>query len=279
MGRKVTVKILGVGTSTGVPLPGCRCSICLSSHPRNKRLRSSIAFKIDGATTPTDESRYIVVDTTPDFRYQCLRAEISRVDAVVYTHHHADHIFGLDDLRSFNFSCKTRIPLYAAAETARDIRFRFNYAFDPAERTKFSTPPQLELQEIRPFEPIDLCGIRLLPLAIGHGDLSILGFKVGDFAYITDCNSIPDETLKHLVGIDTIILDALRHRPHGAHFTVEEALQQLEAIKPRKSYLTHLSHELDYDETNRLLSENTALDVELAYDMLEFELPGSPFFE
>lgn len=279
MGNKVTVNILGVGTSTGVPLPGCRCAICLSNHPRNKRLRSSIALKIDGATASTDESRYIVIDTTPDFRYQCLRAGINRVDAVVYTHHHADHIFGLDDLRSFNFSRKARIPLYAAAETARDLRYRFNYAFDPAERTKFSTPPELELNEIRAFEHLDLCGIRLLPLAIGHGDLTILGFKVGNFAYITDCNSIPDETLKHLVGIDTIVLDALRHRPHGAHYTVEEALRQLEAIKPRKAYLTHLSHELDYEETNRFLAENTKLDIELAYDTMELELPGSPFLE
>ena len=274
MNKRITVKVLGTGTSTGVPLPGCNCSICQSKDPKNKRLRSSIALIIDGPTNDDADQRVIVIDTTPDFRYQCLRAKIKRVDAVLYTHYHADHIFGLDDLRSFNFTRKTKIPLYADKATSADLRHRFNYVFNIEDRTKWSTPPELDLFEILPDVPLDLCGIRILPLKIRHGDLDILGFKVGNFAYFTDCNFIPEETLAQIRGIDTIILDALRHRPHGAHFTIEQSLAQLEVIKPRKAYLTHLAHELDFSETSKFIREHTALDVNLAYDGLEFELPS-----
>lgn len=236
-------------------------------------------FIVEETGSPANNLATIVVDTTPDFRYQCLRAGIERVDAVVYTHYHADHIFGLDDLRSYNFTQKSSIPLFANSETAQDIRQRFNYVFNVQDRSRWSTPPELSLSEIEPFTPFTICGIRILPLTVGHGDLDILGFKVGNFAYLTDCNFIPEETVHHLSGIDTIILDALRHRPHGAHFTVEESVQQLERIKPRKAYLTHLSHELDYEETNRFLKEKSNIDVELAYDTMEVELHGTPLLE
>ncbi len=247
---------LGTGTSTGVPTLACDCRVCRSSDPRDKRTRPSVLLEYDG--------RVIVIDTTPDFRQQALRAQIRRLDAVIFTHEHADHILGLDDVRVFYFRQKTPIPIYADGRTMENLRRVYKYIFD--QSYAYGGLAKLDPQLID--GPFDLWGERLIPVPVLHGDLPVLGFRFGTGAYVTDFSAIPDATLPLLEGLDVLILDALRHKPHPTHSTVEQSLKLVERLKPERAFFTHIAHELGHEETNTRLPPRTRL----AYDGLVVEL-------
>lgn len=249
------ILVLGSGTSTGVPTIGCQCNICLSDDPRNKRTRASIMIFL--------QERCILIDTSTDFRFQALRHKLRQLDAVLYTHAHADHLHGIDELRIFNWLMNGPIPCYGDRKTMERINLVFSYIFqDNCE----STVPRLQTNIIS--EPFDLFGQEIIPVEIQHGSLAILGFRLSKFAYLTDCSRIPPESMEKLRGLDVLVLGALRYRAHPTHFTIDQALQIISELKPKRSYLTHLNHDLDYKTTNAQLPER----VELAYDGLEIEL-------
>ena len=257
------VKILGSGTSTGVPLVGCTCHVCLSDNPRNKRLRTS-------AFISTDCGQDVLIDTSTDLRQQCLREGITNVDKVLYTHCHADHVYGIDDLRPFNFKKRQSIEAYADSITAKDLLIHFDYCF--RESTSGSSVPQLTLKKIEPYEIFKIGDLEILPLPIMHGNLRVMAYRIGNFAYLTDGSFIPEKTRENLIGLDYLIINGLRERAHSTHFTISGAVTEIKTIKPKKSYLTHLSHEVDYDAGNKLLKTLSNLDIELAYDGLELAI-------
>ena len=247
---------LGTGTSTGVPTVGCQCAVCTSPNPHDKRTRPSVMLEYSGHT--------VLIDTTPDFRWQALRHKIERVDAVVFTHAHADHVLGLDDVRPFYFRQKDPIPVYADNRCMESLRRIFTYIFD-------QTYPYGGILKVEPHVidgPFNLWETQMVPLPVLHGTLPVLGFRFGNTAYITDFSSIPESTLDQLAGLDVLILDGLRHRPHPTHSTVENSLSLVEQLKPARAYFTHIAHELAHDETNNSLPPN----VRLAYDGLEVNL-------
>lgn len=248
------ITVLGSGTSTGVPTIGCQCEVCTSSDPRDNRLRPSILIRYAG--------HGILIDTTPDFRTQALRAPVERVDAILYTHAHADHILGLDDVRPFNYRQRAAIPIYAMQNTLDAIRRVFNYAFEP-EPARTSIP-RLKLHAIKD-EPFDLFGLTITPLVVMHGDVEILGFRFGSAAYITDQSDIPEKAKERLRDLDVLFLDALRHKPHPTHSTVEQSLKWVEELRPRQAFFTHICHELGHARTEAALPAG----VHLAYDGLE----------
>lgn len=252
------VTFLGTGTSVGVPVITCKCDVCVSTDPRNNRLRAGLLLEWqEGA----DDVR-VLIDTTTDFRQQALRIGLDRVDAVIYTHHHVDHILGLDELRIYNFVHKIRIPLYGAAETMEAIRHTFSYAFDG----QAVGVPRLELHTTD--GPFDLRGVRIMPVPVEHHHLTISAYRIGDFAYVTDCSGISDESAELLRGVGVLVIDALRHAPHPAHFTLEQALHEIERIGARRAYLTHLSHEFDHGTLESDLPEG----VLVAYDGLVLDV-------
>jgi phosphoribosyl 1,2-cyclic phosphate phosphodiesterase len=253
------ITVLGSGTSVGIPMIGCRCEVCTSADPRDQRLRPSILVSY--------EDRHILIDTPPDFRTQALRANIPHVDAILFTHSHADHIMGLDDVRPFNFHHKKRIPIYAAEPTMAAIRRSFPYIFD--EGVKESSTPQLEPHLIE-SGPIDLFGMEFLPVPILHGRQMILGFRFGAAAYLTDHSAIPEASLELLNGLDVLFLDALRYRPHPTHSTVEQSIHTVECLKPRRAFFTHICHDLSHERAESQLPSN----VRLAYDGLEIDVEG-----
>ena len=248
------ITVLGSGTSTGVPTIGCECEVCTSVDPRDNRLRPSILIRYAG--------HGILVDTTPDFRAQALRAPIERVDAILYTHAHADHILGLDDVRPFNYRQRAAIPIYAKQDTLDSIRRVFRYAFEG--EPKQTSIPRLKLHSIDD-EPFELFGLKITPLRVIHGEAEILGFRFGRAAYITDQSNIPEPTKEKLRDLDVLFLDALRHKPHPTHSTVAQALKWVEELKPRRAYLTHICHDLGHARTEAALPAG----VQLAYDGLE----------
>ena len=258
MTPRARVTVLGSGTSSGVPAIGCTCATCRSADPRDRRLRPSIHLALG-------EGGSILVDTSTDLRQQALTHNLTRVDAILFTHSHADHIFGLDDVRRFNMLQRATIPAYADARTTEDLRRSFHYIFDP-ETQRGGGIPEIELR------PIDgrftVLGIDVQPVSLLHGQRPILGFRFGAFAYLTDCNAIPDASWPMLEGLDVVILDALRHRAHPTHFSVSEALQVVERLAPRQTYFTHMCHDLPHEATNRTLPKG----VELAYDGLSFDV-------
>jgi len=247
---------LGTGTSTGVPTLTCECPVCLSSDPRDKRTRPSVLLEFDG--------RAVVIDTTPDFRQQALRARMRRLDAVVFTHEHADHILGLDDVRVFYFRQHVPIPIYADSRTMESIRRVYKYIFD--QSYAYGGIARLDPQLID--GPFDLWGERLIPVPVVHGDLPVLGFRFGHAAYVTDFSAIPEPTLPLLEDLDVLILDALRHKPHPTHSSVEQSLGLVERVQPRRAFFTHIAHELGHEETNATLPPH----VRLAYDGLVLDL-------
>lgn len=252
---------LGTGTSTGVPTLGCQCPTCTSSDSRDCRTRSSVLLEYDG--------RAVVIDTSPDFRQQGLRERISRLDAVVFTHTHADHVFGLDDVRVFNMRQKTAIPIYADSNSMANIRRIFDYVF----RADYAAGglPQLDPRLIE--GPFDLWGVRMTPLPVMHGGLPVLGFRFGNTAYVTDFSVIPDPTLALMEGVDCLILDALRHKPHPTHSTLAQSLAIVRQIKPRRAFFTHIAHEVSHQAASAELPSG----VELAYDGLKVDLStGKP---
>jgi phosphoribosyl 1,2-cyclic phosphate phosphodiesterase len=247
---------LGTGTSTGVPTVGCECAVCTSPATHDKRSRPSIMLEYSGRT--------VVIDTTPDFRSQALRQKIQRVDAVVFTHAHADHVLGLDDVRPFFFRQKDPIPVFADQRCMESLRRIFTYIFD-------QTYPYGGILKVEPHlidGPFKLWDTELVPLPVLHGTLPVLGFRFGNAAYVTDFSAIPETTLGLLQGLDVLILDALRHKPHPTHSTIENSLALVEHLKPARAYFTHIAHELSHDETNASLPPN----VRLAYDGLEVGL-------
>jgi phosphoribosyl 1,2-cyclic phosphate phosphodiesterase len=249
---------LGTGTSAGVPMIGCRCATCTSTDPRNHRYRASALIRTAGGQ--------ILIDTSPELRLQLLRAQVSLVHAVLYTHYHADHLFGLDDVRLFPCRLNGPLPLYCNAETEAKIRQAFAYAFTPeAEHMPAGVIPKLEFVRIGE-EPFEVLGEKVVPIPLEHAQYRVLGFRVGDLAYCTDVSGIPAASWPRLLGLEVLILGALRERPHPAHFSLGQALEVIAQVRPRRAYLTHVSHELEHEATSRRLPPG----VQLAYDGLSF---------
>lgn len=245
------VTVLGSGTSHGVPMIACDCPVCTSTDPRDKRTRPSIVIRHGDAT--------LLVDTSPELRLQCLANDLRRIDAVLYTHHHIDHIAGLDDLRRFNWVQEMVVPCYGQPATLERLRSMFPYVFDDDEPV-YTARPKLALHAIDGAFEVAECVIQPIPLL--HGSLPVLGFRVGRFAYCTDVSEIPPDSLPLLDGLDVLILDALRRRPHPTHFNLEQAIEQARAIGARQTLFTHIAHELGHAETNAALPDGMAL----AYD-------------
>jgi phosphoribosyl 1,2-cyclic phosphate phosphodiesterase len=253
----IHITVLGSGTSAGVPTVGCTCEVCNSPDPRDQRLRPSILIRYG--------THNVMVDTTPDFRAQVLRIKLRRLDAILYTHAHADHILGLDDVRPFNFRQKAPIPIYATRETLDTIQRVFSYAFSPEPQE--SSVPKLDLHTIN-GAPFDLFGLEFTPIRLAHGRGTVYGFRFGKAAYLTDHSDIPPESTAQLQGLDVLFLDALRHRPHPTHTTVDRALEWVEELKPRRAFFTHMSHDLPHAATEAWFPDH----VRLAYDGLEIEV-------
>jgi phosphoribosyl 1,2-cyclic phosphate phosphodiesterase len=251
------ITVLGSGTSVGVPTIGCHCAVCTSTDPRDNRLRPSILVSYQG--------RNVLIDTTPDFRTQALRIHLDRLDAVLFTHSHADHMMGLDDVRPFNFRQKGQIPIYASANTMAAIQRCFPYIFDSGK--KESHVPQLEARLID-GAPFDLFGLEFLPVPILHGSQAIYGFRFGAAAYLTDHSEIPEASLDQLRGLDVLFLDALRYKPHPTHSTVERSIHTVDQLAPRRAFFTHICHDLGHERAQSLLPPH----IRLAYDGLELEV-------
>ena len=252
--------LLGTGTSVGVPMIGCDCDVCTSDNPRNKRTRCSVIVGLPGGN--------LLIDTSPDVREQLLREKIGIVHSVLYTHEHVDHVYGLDDLRMMQFYLGGAVPLYCEAKVEDRIRKSFDYAFSAEAQTHPGAAPQLAFHRVG-LEPFEVLGARIIPLRLKHGRrFDVLGFRIGNVAYCTDANSIPPESMEQLTGLDVLILDALRPRGHATHFSLEEAVAIAEQLKPRQTYFTHMSHELEHEATNAALPAGMAL----AYDGLRIRL-------
>jgi phosphoribosyl 1,2-cyclic phosphate phosphodiesterase len=252
--------LLGTGTSVGVPSIGCPCEVCASSDPKNKRTRCAALVGLPQGN--------LLIDTPPDLRQQLLREKIGIVHAVLYTHEHADHLFGLDDLRLFPFYLGHPVPLFCEEQVERRIRQSFDYAFQAEEPTHTGAVPQLTFQRIG-LEPFDVLGVRITPIKLKHGPkFDVLGFRIGNVAYCTDTNGIPPESLERLRGLDVLIIDALRHRPHITHFSLEEAIAVARELAPKRTIFTHMCHDLGHAATNSTLPPG----MELGYDGQRVEL-------
>jgi riboflavin kinase/FMN adenylyltransferase len=255
-----TVTVVGSGTSMGVPTLGCRCRVCKSPDPRDARLRPSLLL--------TNAGQNIVIDTTPDFRQQALRANLERLDAVVLTHGHADHILGFDDIRPYNIRQRKPMPVYGNEETFRTLRRAFAYAFE--EKPTLSTVPSVDLRAIS--GPLELIGLQILPVPLIHGGMEVLGFRFGRAAYLTDFSELPESSVPLLQDLDELILDALRDVPHPMHQTVQQALALVDRLKPKRAWFTHISHDLPHLETNERLRRLGYPHVQMAYDGLQLEV-------
>lgn len=251
---------LGTGTSHGIPVIGCGCPTCTSSNPRNRRTRCSLALGLPQGN--------LLVDTPPDLRAQLLREEIGLVHAVLYTHEHADHLFGLDDLRVFAHYLGHDLPIYCDRRVEGRIRTVFDYAFDPASREyPAGGVPRLAFRPVT-GEPLELLGGRVIPIALRHGRYHVWGYRVGNVAYCTDTNGIPPPSRPLLEGLDVLVLDCLRQRPHATHFSLDEAVETARHVAARRTLFTHMCHDLEHEATNAALPSG----MELAYDGLTIPL-------
>ncbi len=253
---EMRVIILGCGTSTGVPIIGCNCLTCTSSNLKNKRTRTSVFVQT--------HRKNILIDTATDLRFQALAHNIKRIDVVLYTHSHADHTHGIDELRTYNFVNKMVIPCYASPQMVSNIKMNFKYVFDGSHAA--GGKPQLEITPIT--QDFDFYGIRITPVEIYHAEWLIFGYRIGKMAYLTDCSGIPEDSINKLKGLDLLIIDALRYTPHTAHFSVNQAVEATHKVEPRLAVLTHMGHELEYEELSARLPEG----IRPAYDGMEFEL-------
>ena len=249
---------LGTGTSQGIPVIACNCDVCLSSNPKDKRLRTAAMLSI--------ADKNFVIDVGPDFRQQMLRANVQDVEAVLLTHQHNDHIIGLDDVRPLNFKHEKNIPIYASQEVLEDVKNRFSYIFS---NNPYPGAPRLELHAIEKSQSFNIKGINIIPIEVFHGNLPILAFRVNNFCYITDVKTIAPIELEKLRGLDVLVISALHQRSHHSHLNLSEALTLINIIKPKKAFLIHLSHRMGlHDEVEKLLPKN----VFIAYDGLMLEI-------
>lgn len=249
------ITILGSGTSTGIPMVGCSCPVCSSSDPKDNRTRASLLVEHAG--------KFILVDTSTDFRIQAVREKIPRIDAVLFTHPHADHIHGIDDLRGFHFHHREIIPCFGSKETLGAITGKFSYIFTGLHSAGYHQ--LLEPHEIS--TSFDLFGLTITPIPLLHGNMPATGFRFGNFAYLTDCSQIPVESMELLHGLDIMVIDALRNTPHPHHFNIPEAIVIAQKLAPKKTFLTHLTHEVPHSNESRLPD-----GVFFAYDGLSFKL-------
>jgi phosphoribosyl 1,2-cyclic phosphate phosphodiesterase len=259
---EATLTFLGTGTSMGVPTLGCDCAVCTSTDPHNRRTRPSIRLAYDGHT--------VLVDTGPDFHAQALREGIRRVDAVLYTHGHADHVMGFDDLRPLSFHAQGNLPVYADEATANNIERIFEYTFRKEDRYPTSARVHIHRIDPTPGAGMELFGACFQRIPVTHGRQEITGYRFGSGAYLTDMSDIPDVSLPLLKDLDVLIVDALRHDPHPSHSHLENSVAIVEKLKPRRAFFTHMSHDLDHDATNARLPTH----IRLAYDgqQIKFEI-------
>lgn len=248
--------MMGSGTSSGVPVINCRCAVCTSEEPRNHRTRAGLKLELPGGT--------LLVDTPTELRLQCLRFGLERVDGVLFTHAHADHIFGLDDLRIFNFHQRQDIPCYGSPRTLDALERTFSYVFEEGQLG--GGKPRLELVPID--GPFEAAGVEIQPVPVLHGALEVTAFRIGSFAYVTDCSEIPAPSRELLVGVEVLILGALRYHPHPTHFSIPEAIEAARGLGARRTIFTHLAHEVDYARPEVDLPPG----MELGYDGLVLEL-------
>ena len=255
---RAILTVLGSGTSMGVPTIGCSCQVCISADPHDRRTRPSVLIEYN--------DHVVMIDTTPDFREQAIREKLTRLDAILYTHGHADHVLGLDDVRPLSFRHASRIPLYADDPTARVLERMFEYIFNPTY--EYGSLARVEMNRLN--GPVELFGAVFRPVQVLHGKNPIQGYRFGSAAYLTDFSSIPEESMRELRDLDLLFLDALRHKPHPTHSTLEDSLRIVKELKPKRAFFTHMSHDLGHAETNARLPD----DVRLSYDglKLEFEI-------
>ena len=255
----MTLTFWGTGTSTGIPMVGCACAVCRSSNPKNQRRRASVLLQ--------EGERRWLIDAGPDFRLQALDASLTSLDAVFLTHAHADHVLGLDDLRPLSWV--RVIPVWADKETTKKVHETFPYFFREGDGK--TSRPRLDFRLLEPGRAVIAAGLSVLPLEICHGDSLILGFRIGGLAYLTDCNGIPPQSRRFLEGLDTLILGALRPKPHPTHFSLDQAVEAARSLGARRTYFTHFSHDVDHESWAKTLPAGMAP----AYDGLVLELEES----
>ncbi len=253
------ITFLGTGTSNGIPIIGCQCPVCTSSDPRDRRTRTSAYIEFNGKT--------VLIDTATELRVQAISTGLTHIDAVLFTHPHADHLGGFDDLRRFNELGQAHLPVYAAPETAIQLRERFGYAFED-HFPFYGGKPDLTLHE---FDgPFELFGETVTPIPVTHGSWTVHGFRIGPLVYLTDAKEIPEESMDTLRGAEVLVLNALRKRPHPTHLSLDEAIDVIRDVKPQRAYLVHLAHDLSHAEASARLPSNTCI----AYDGLSVLLDG-----
>ena len=251
------VTFLGTGTSQGIPVIGCQCPVCQSTDPRDQRLRVSVQIEINDKT--------IVIDIGPDFRQQMLRAGTDKIDAILITHAHSDHIAGLDDVRPFNFKYEMDMPIYTTPNVQEALKTRFPYIFEAT----YPGVPRIALHSIQKEKPFAIDGIEIIPIEIHHGKLPILGFRIGNFAYLTDFRTIDDEEFEKLIGVQTLVVSALQQEQHHSHATLEESIELVNRLQVPQAYFTHLSHKMGTHQATELLLPK---HIRIAYDELVLEL-------
>jgi phosphoribosyl 1,2-cyclic phosphate phosphodiesterase len=253
----VRITFLGTGTSQGVPVIGCDCTVCRSEDPRDNRLRTSVHIY--------HQQKSFVIDTGPDFRQQMLREKILELDFILFTHHHKDHVAGMDDIRSYNFRSNRAMPIYASQDTLLQLKAEFPYVFTPHG---YGGAPKIEVNEIR-NHPFHANGLKITPLEVLHHKLPVFGFRIGDFAYITDASQIPEKEVEKIRNVKILVINALQKSPHVSHFTLHEALDEIKRINPGEAYLTHISHRMG---RHAKVSPELPPNVSLAYDGLKIEI-------